>query len=37
MHTGFWLGKITERNQLEELGVNENIIKLISKKLDGMA
>jgi hypothetical protein len=37
MHTGVWLGKIKERNQLEELGVNENIIKLISKKLDGMA
>jgi hypothetical protein len=36
VHTGFWWGDLIERNNLEDLGVDERIIlKRIPKKLDG--
>ena len=36
MHRGFWWGSLTERDQMEDLGVEmEIILKLIFKKWDG--
>jgi hypothetical protein len=36
VHTGFWWGHPSERNHLEDLGLNGKIIlKLIFKKGDG--
>jgi hypothetical protein len=36
VHTGFWWGKLIERDHLEEIDVDGTIIlKRIFKKLDG--
>jgi hypothetical protein len=37
-YTGFWWGKLRERDQLEDASVNERIIlKWIFRKYDGVA
>lgn len=36
MHTGFWWGNLSERDYLEDLGIDGRILlKCISKKWDG--
>ena len=37
MHTGFWWRNLRERDNLQDLGVDENIIlRWIFRKLDGV-